>query len=110
MQFLKVLGLLSILVTSNPAFAMAISEELHYQEDSSNSPQFYEELQVLGESILTGPSNLLVPQPYSASSVPDFVFRGSNSARKANAYFRYSATIKPALDIQKIIFPFHTFL
>lgn len=110
MQFLKVLGLLSFLVTSNLASALAFYEELHHQEDSSNTPQFYEELQAQGESILTGPSNLLVPQPYTASNVPDFVFRGLNSATIANGYIRYSATIKPGLDMQKILFPFHTFL
>ena len=110
MQFLKVLGLLSLLVASNLAFAISIDEERHYQEDYSNSLQFNEELQDLGESTLTGPSGLLVLEPISAFSVPDFVFRGSNSARKANDYIRYSATIKPGLDIHKIIFPFHTFL
>lgn len=110
MQFLKVLGLLSFLVTSNQAFAVAFYEELHYQEDSSNSPKFQEELQGLGESILTGPSSLLAPQPFSDFSTADFVFRGFNSALKAHDYIRYSATINPGLNTQKIIFPFHTFL
>lgn len=110
MQFLKVLGLLSFLVTSNLAFALAIYEEFHHQEDSSNTPQFYEELQAQGESILTGPSNLYAPQLNSDSGTEDFFFRGFNSARKANDYIRYSVTIKPGLSIGKIIFPFHTFL
>ncbi|MFN4764527.1 hypothetical protein ACKGJN_15460 [Gillisia sp. Q332] len=110
MQFLKVLGLLSFLVTSNLAYAIAIYEKSHHQEDSSNFPQINQELQVAWESILTAPSNLLFSHPNSAFGEPDFVFRGSNSARKANAYIRYAATIKPGLDKQKIIFPFHTFL
>lgn len=110
MQFLKVLGLLSFLVTSNLSYALAIHEEFHHQEESSNAPQFHEVLQDAGESILTTLSNPLVLPPDFAFSEPDFVFRGSNSARKANDYIRYSATIKPGLDIRKILFPYHTFL
>lgn len=110
MQFLKVLGLLSFLVTSNLASAFAIYEELHYQEDSSSSTQFHEILQDSGESILTAYSFPFFPNLNSSFPTTDFVFRGSNSVRKANDYIRYSATIKPGLDIWEIIFPFHTFL
>lgn len=110
MQFLKVLGLLSFLVTGNLAFAISFDEEFYLQEDSSGSLQFEEKSQDLGESTLTGPSVILVVQPISAFTVSDFAFRGFISARKANDYICYSATIKPGLDIQKIIFPFHTFL
>jgi len=110
MQFLRVLGLLSFLVTGNLAFAISIDEDLRFPEDSSSSMQFNEELQDLGESTFTGTSVILVLQPVYVFNVSDFVFRGSNSAQKANDYICYSATIKPGLDIQKIIFPFHTFL
>ncbi|MFO8148102.1 MAG: hypothetical protein ACQEWG_04660 [Bacteroidota bacterium] len=110
MQFLKVLGLLFFLVISNQAFALAIYEEHFCQKDSSDFPQVQEKSQGLGESILTELSNLPVFQPISAFSKADFVFRGFNSVTKANGYLRYAATIKPGLDNQKIIFPFHTFL
>lgn len=110
MEFLKILGLLSILVTSNPAFAMAIFEELHHQGDSSNNPQIQEEMLDLGESILTGSHNFPGLQSFPVFSAANFNFRGSNSVQIANDYIRYSATIKPSLDIQKVIFPFHTFL
>lgn len=110
MQFLRVLGLLSFLVTSNLAFAISIEKDLHFPEDSSSSMQFNEELQDLGESTLTGPSGILILQPISTFKVSDFVFRGYNFARKAKDYIFYSASIKPGLNIQKIIFPFHTFL
>ena len=110
MRFLKVLGLLSFLVTSSLVYASANFEELHHQEESSNSPQFHEVIQNVGESILTAISNTFVPYTNAAFSTPDFVFRGSYSARIANDYIRYSATIKPGLDIRKILFPYHTFL
>ncbi len=74
MQFLKVLGLLFLLVTSNLAFAISIDEERHYQEDYSNSLHFNEELQDLGESSLIGPSGLLVLEPISAFTLPESDF------------------------------------
>lgn len=110
MQFLRVLGLLFFLVISNQAFALAIYEENLCQEDSSDFPQVHEKSYGLGEGIPTELSNLPVFQPISAFNTADFVFRGLNSVAKANGYLRYAATIKPGLDKQEIIFPFHTFL
>ena len=110
MRFLKVLGLLFILVISNQSFAMVFFEELHFKGDSSNNPQIQEELLDLGESILTGSSNFPAPQFFTAFSAVNFDFRNSNSVQIANDYIRYSITIRPSLDIQKVIFPFHTFL
>lgn len=110
MQFLKVFGLLSFLVISNLAFALVIYEELYHQEASPNPSQFQEELLGLGDSKLIGHTNIISPQPISPLSAEDFFFRGLNSVTKANSYLCYAATIKPGLDRQEIIFPFHTFL
>lgn len=110
MHILKVLGLLTVLLTGNPGLAFANPEAISFEETASNSYLFAEEFQEPGESILTGTPNPLSFHQFQALHIPDFEFRSSYYALRAKIYISNSAFIDPAGDVQEIIFPFHTFL
>ncbi|CAN5189602.1 hypothetical protein BH23BAC2_BH23BAC2_06610 [soil metagenome] len=110
MQFFKVLGLLTLLVAGNLEFAFAHYEQGSYEEALTSDFQYVEDLQDLGESTLTGPSSTLVFNLSQDYGIQDFKFRSFNIAVQAKTYIYFSAFIVPALNLQEIIFPFHTFL
>lgn len=110
MQFLKVLGLLTLLVTGNLEYAFATYEKISHEELVTGESQYVEVNQDPGASMLTGSYNSLIFNHTQCSVVVNFDLRSSYTAVLANTYIFYSAQILPALDVQEIIFPFHTFL
>lgn len=109
MQFLKTFGVLLLLLFSSMDVASAVISSLPQVKESQVDFEFSEDQQNLFESTLISQAEVLAKRIF----IPVALVRENICSRKIsklNGYLVFSRTIVPSLDVNDIIFPFHTFL
>lgn len=109
MQFLKAIGFLLLLISSNIGLACTSLPVEEQFDENQITFQVSEDVQELFQSTLTAPS-VVSNSPLVSVEIPDFVFSSSKRESEAVRYVAFSRSIIPGLTVTKLIFPFHTFL
>lgn len=109
MRFLKGIGFLLLLISSNIGLAYTSLPDEKKIDENQITFQFSEDVQELFQSTLTSPS-AVNHNPLLSADIPDFIFSSSKREDEAVFYIAFSRYIIPALTVTKIIFPFHSFL